>query len=73
MALTEAVKANFQTLCRAIRDDNVCLMECTRKDNGEPVDVICAVHDLGEFVKFVPLACIPRDHVIYDLVDAPEE
>ena len=77
MALSQAVRTNFQTLLRAFQNGDACLLECTRKDNGEPVAIICAAMDTemddGQpGVEFVPFAYMPMDCSIYDLVDAPE-
>lgn len=73
MAIPNAVRANFNTMLQAAKDGRLALMECTRKDNGEPVDVIVAVSDSddGEGYDLIPFGYVPRDHVIYDLVDPP--
>lgn len=53
--LTEAERANFQTIEQAGRNSDLALMECEDKA-GERVPVLCAVYfDEGEYV-FVPLA-----------------
>lgn len=49
---------NFSTLCRAVREGNVCLMLCTDAKTGEDAVVICMVNqteDGGHF-DLVPVA-----------------
>lgn len=54
--ITKGYKANFETLQKAVRNGDVCLMECTLQATGKPVFVICAVHkDETDFVM-TPLA-----------------
>ena len=49
-------KNNFKTLQEAFGNGDVALMECTDRESGEAVSVICAVHrEEGEFV-LTPLA-----------------
>lgn len=51
MAIPDYARANFQTLLRAARDDNLALMECTAVESGETRYVICAVgRDNGDYV-----------------------
>ena len=68
MAIPENQKINFETLKRAVLEDNVCLVESKRLNNGETVDMICAVlpEDMGgdeEYVRMIPLAVMPRDNM----------
>ena len=42
MALTDAEKANFETLKRAVRNDDLALMECTDRATNERVPTLCA-------------------------------
>jgi hypothetical protein len=44
MAIPEAQVKNFNTLQKAFINGDVCLLECSRQDNGEPVYVICAMN-----------------------------
>lgn len=41
--IAKGYKDNFETLCRAIRNGDVCLMECNDAVTGNPVMVVCAV------------------------------
>jgi len=51
MAIPDHLRANFQTLLRAARDDHLALMECTDMLTGELRYVICAVgREGGDYV-----------------------
>lgn len=66
-----AHKKNFDTLIKAFRRGDVCLMECTIKATGERVAVICAAQELeGGVVEFVPFAVMPNGNP-YELLDPP--
>jgi hypothetical protein len=71
MAISEGHKTNFNTLVDATNAENIALMECTKKDTGKKVAVVCAVHqdNEGQFV-FTPLAemfnCNP-----YEILEPP--
>ena len=55
MALNKAHQQNLETLIRAAKDGNLCLMECTEIATGEPRAVICAVQpDSTGKIVFVP-------------------
>jgi hypothetical protein len=49
-------KENFETLQRAIKAGQVCLMDCTEKATGEHVAVICAINMVGSEYEMVPMA-----------------
>lgn len=70
----EAHKSNFETLERAFLEGDVCLMECTDKETGKPVPVICAVQPSGDEaapIEFVPFAKLFLGNP-YEEVDPPE-
>ena len=69
--LSDAHKANFNTVVRAVQSGNAVLMECQLVSTGKPVPVICAVNHLanGE-IEFVPLAVL-FDCNPYLAVDPP--
>lgn len=75
MSISSAVKANFDTMCRAIRNNDAALVEVYRIDNGEPVVVVCAVERDADGVIFTPFAYVPHDHLIHEVttMDPPEE
>lgn len=41
--ISKGHKTMLRTLKRAFRNDDVALMECTTKDTGEKIVVLCAV------------------------------
>lgn len=55
--IPEAYKANFDTLCDAVKDDNICLLECKDSETGKPVYTICAVNYTDGF-SLVPVASL---------------
>lgn len=56
MAIAEGYKANFNTLLRAVKNGDTCLMECNDAVTGKPVMVVAAIYEEdGEHVT-VPLA-----------------
>ena len=55
MAIPEYARANFQTLLRAAREDNLALMECTEFGSGETRYVLCAVGRDGDAYVMTPL------------------
>ena len=70
--LTEAHKANFNTLVDAIRSGNVAMMECQLVSTGKPAPVICAVNHLAEGeIEFVPFALL-FDYDPYRTVNPPK-
>lgn len=57
MAIAEGYKANFATLIRAVRNEDVCLMECKDAITKEVVMVVAAVFEDEEgLIQTVPLA-----------------
>jgi hypothetical protein len=54
--IAKGYKANFETLCRAIENGDVCLMECNDAVTGKPVMVVCAVQRDGDSFEMMPLA-----------------
>jgi hypothetical protein len=50
-------QANWATLCQAFQNGDVALVECTRRDNGETVVVICMVNN-GVTPEFIPVALL---------------
>lgn len=62
MALKPGDQKNFETLKRAFADGSVALMECTEKETGEYVAVICAVRKDGEVMEMVPFARFAKEN-----------
>lgn len=55
--INEGYQRNFETLCRAINNNDVALLECTDAQSGETVIAIVALNreENGD-VSFAPLA-----------------
>lgn len=56
MVIPEPYRANFETLQRASRQGDLCLVECRDAATGQPVFALCAVNYDGETVDLAPLA-----------------
>lgn len=68
MALTDAEKANFDTLLRAAADGNLALMSCKSKLDGSDLAIICCVnHNPDGSYGMVPVAAMlqgnPQDYL----------
>ena len=71
MAISPGYKQNFDTLCRAFRDECAVLVECQLAATGEPVAVICAANEQAdESIEFVPFAMMFQDNP-YELLNPP--
>ena len=65
-------KDNFETLCKAVQNDDVCLSACTDKATGKDVAVVCAVmRDKGDYI-LIPLAKLFTGNP-YEEVNPPGE
>jgi len=53
--IVQGHKENFETLQRAIKAGQVCLMDCIEKATGEHVAVICAVNNVDGCFEMVPM------------------
>lgn len=54
--IEDGYKHNFGMLVKAVKNGDVCLVECKDVKTGVPVITVCAVHEVdGEF-EAVPLA-----------------
>jgi hypothetical protein len=65
-------KENFDTLVKAFRHGDVCLMDCVEKATGEHVAVICACVPQGEDMLFTPFAKFFNGNP-YELLSSPME
>ena len=64
LPLTESMKSNFETLCRAVRGDAVCLLSCLDRNSGTTAPVVCAVNyepNAEEPYELVPFAILLDD------------
>jgi len=66
-------KLNFQTLCKAVENDDVCLMACVDKATGKDVAVICAVSEEGNLKIMIPLAKMFDGNPYDELIPPGEE
>ena len=69
-ALLPGCKANFETLCQAVKNGDAALLDCRLRETGESVAVVCAVNS-GDDYEFVPLAALFSDDP-YQLLDPPD-
>jgi hypothetical protein len=50
-------RRNFETLCRAIDNRDVALLNCQHITTGETISVVCATNRLENgLIEFIPLA-----------------
>jgi hypothetical protein len=58
MAIPEGYRANFETLLKVAKNEDLALVECTNKTTGKPAYVIAAVNGVGpdNKMELVPLA-----------------
>lgn len=69
--IVQAHKDNFDTLCRAVRNHDVALMECLNTQTNERVAVVCATAHIGEDVAFTPL-CVFLNGNPYEILAPPD-
>lgn len=67
----KAHSKNFETLQRAFKNGDVCLLECTMKSTGERVATICAVTFDGSEYQFAPFAVMLNGNP-YEMLTPPE-
>ncbi|HQA79243.1 MAG TPA: DUF6117 family protein [Methanoregulaceae archaeon] len=41
--IAKGYKTNFETLKRAVKNNDACIVECRDKETGKPVIALCAV------------------------------
>jgi Family of unknown function (DUF6117) len=60
MAIPVGYIANFETILRAAKNEDLALVECTNKQTGEPVYVVAAIGGVGpdDKMEVVPLALL---------------
>jgi len=75
--ISQGARKNFNTLLLAASNSDLCLVQCSKADTGEPIAVICAInkHSNG-IIEFIPLAKqfdgSPYDEINPPTVDAPK-
>ena len=71
MAISKGYEANFQTLDRAFKEGQVCLLECRDKVTKTKVYVICAINMVAGEYEMIPMAKM-FDGNPYDELDPPK-
>lgn len=75
MAIQMAYKSNFETLVKAAKNGDLCLMECTDKITGKIVNTVCICMitflDNQEQYTFLPVAKM-FDSNPYEELNPPE-
>jgi len=54
--ISKGHKANFETLKKALKNEDVVLVECTDIETGKPVITVCAVSVVNGEYEVSPLA-----------------
>jgi len=74
MEIPEGHKANFDQLKKAFANDDVALMSCTDRTNGEQLTAICAVNrgvgEKSDEYEFVPFAFMVMESPYERLIPA---
>jgi hypothetical protein len=77
--LSKGDKGNFETLQRAFRNKNICLLRALRKSDNKEVALVCAVNHNSKFrgsgdeVDLVPLAVMIEGNPYEDFIPCIEE
>ena len=72
MPISKGYKKNFETLQRAFRNNQVCLLEAQDKSTGEIKNLLCAVsEETSDEFTFVPFA-VMIDGNPYDMYNPPK-
>lgn len=70
MAIPKGHRANLETIIRAAKNGDLCVMECTDKATGKPVIALCAAGRNGKEIVMSPLAKM-FDGNPYEELDPP--
>lgn len=54
--IQQGYRDNFETLRKAFKNDDICIVECLDAVTKAPVITICATHSEGGDVEFTPFA-----------------
>lgn len=54
--ITKGYKANFETITKAAKNNDLALVECKDKSTGKTVIAVCAIHVEGQEYVMTPLA-----------------
>lgn len=70
MKINKSVKKNFETMCKAVIADDVCIMDAREIRTGKSVVLVCAVNKTGKEYEFVPIA-VMIDGNPYEMYEPP--
>jgi hypothetical protein len=48
MAIPEAIKTNFNTMVKAVKQEDIALLECRNRNTGEAAYAICAINRIRQ-------------------------
>jgi len=72
MSILDHHKENFDTLIRAVKSGDVCLLDVERKSDNKSVAALCAVnYEDNDEVSFVPLAIMVEGNP-YEMYAPPD-
>jgi uncharacterized protein DUF6117 len=59
MAIPDAIKTNFHTLEKAFKSQDIVLLECRNRSDGEPAYVLCAVNLIRQSDREPEIEMVP--------------
>lgn len=72
MAIKEGYRANFDTILRAARNNDLALIEAKRDSDGKEVVLLCAVASDEEEYNITPFAEMCSGNPFEDYIPFPE-
>jgi hypothetical protein len=77
MAIPDAIKTNFHTLEKAFKSQDIVLLECRNRSDGEPAYVLCAVNFIRQSgaepeIEMVPLGLMFNNDPYETLIPASD-
>lgn len=74
LAIPEGDRANFNTLCKAYDNGDLCLVSTTRKSDGKRVSLVTAMGYDADSKEFLPCpVAVMIEGNPYELFDDPTE
>ncbi|HZF41634.1 MAG TPA: DUF6117 family protein [Blastocatellia bacterium] len=59
MAIPEAIKTNFNTLVKAVKREDIALLECLDRNTGESAYAICAINRIRQADREPEIEMVP--------------
>jgi Family of unknown function (DUF6117) len=59
MAIPEAIRTNFNTLVKAVKQGDIALLECRDRDTGESAYAICAINRIRQADREPEIEMVP--------------